>query len=131
MGIDFNDDPNALQESYDLEWGLGRQYSQDLMWIRLPWIVSSISAPIETVFGHSYIRASSAEYMTEKGISGCSGGNGRISHILNRHGIDCGCAYAHDNVIGDDGIGEFNLACLRLDDMAEFYVPTIPYNPTE
>ena len=131
MGIDANDDPKALKETYDLEWGLGKQYSQDLMWIRSPWIFSSKPAPIETVFGHSYIKSEAAGYMEEKGIRGCSGGSGKISHILNRHGIDCGCAYASDGEAGDDGVSQFNLACLRLEDMAEFYVPAIPYTPPQ
>ena len=129
MGIDGINEPGALMETYDLDHGLGRQYSQDLMWIRSTWIFSTKPAPIETVFGHTYIKSESVGYMEEHEISDCSGGSGKISHIMNRHGIDCGCAYATEDDLDEDGASTYNLACLRLDDMEEFYVPVIPYSP--
>lgn len=126
-------DPGCLTEKFDIGHLIGVQDTWSMMWIRQSWIFSERPAPIDTVYGHSVTTSSAASYARRQGIDPqARGGDGTISHILNRHGIDCGCAYGyieakreHFGVLvePDEEPHKYALGCLRLDDMAEFYVP--------
>lgn len=115
-------DPGTRQDMVDVGHGFGVQYAQDMLWARNRWLFNRHPAPCDTVFGHTYLKEDTEGKLATKGIQGARGGSGRIVHIFNRHDLDCGCA----NVEREDMPSA--LACLRLDDMAEFYVD-IPYAP--
>lgn len=125
---DYNDDANSHKEEVEVGYGFGTQSEQHMIWAREGWYDSDREAPLETVFGHTptvaLLRqaASEREYF-EAHPERYEDGDiakawfwsvpqelGRAWHHLNRHDIDCGCAYGG------------RLCCLRLDDFEEFYV---------
>lgn len=121
---DHNDSQFARHKIEDIGWGFGKQHDQALLWERYYWILDKESAPTDVVFGHTFIRDEIIEHAEQLGHE-TTGGNGKIFHIQNKHGIDCGCAYETSyREYGDKPENvSCNLACLRLDDMKEFYVP--------
>lgn len=123
MWCDGSMEPNADRRTFKVGHGFGEQTAQNMLWERETWIEDTRLAPCDTVFGHTYLRSYYLESLKEysKRIKNVNGGSGRIGHIMNKHGIDCGCARAEH--ASDLDAGLYNLACLRLDDMKEFYVP--------
>lgn len=119
---DQNMGEHTRQKFEDVGWGFGRQYDQDMLWERGKWIVDPQEAPCDVVFGHTYIPSGLISECESRGIR-AAGGGGAIAHILNKHGIDCGCGHAgHTETCSTD---KHRLACLRLDDMSEYYVDCI------
>ena len=118
---DGNFDFFARNECEDVGHGFGFQESQNMLWERKTWHTSDKDAPVETVFGHTYFKEELVEVYNEYCELDIRGGVGKIAHFRNKHAIDCGCAYAARNPRGNM-LGHYNLACLRLDDMEEFYV---------
>lgn len=107
-------DPCAHREDVDLGHGLGVQNEQTMVWAREGWFDHPRPAPVDVVFGHTpttyldqrlFVHA--APMVAEESADFKPGS---VWHCLNRHDIDCGCAYGG------------RLAALRLDDMQEFYV---------
>lgn len=118
---DCNCDRHAHSKDEHVGYGFGSQEQQSMMWERIAWLTDDADAPVETVFGHTYMSDSRIAELEGVGCS-WSGGSGKIAHFRNKHGIDCGCAY-EDRYPELAREGKLNLACLRLDDMEEFYVP--------
>lgn len=118
---DGNYEHNARWENVDAKHGFGIQYSQDMLWARGDWILDKIDPPCTVIFGHSYISKNTMGSLKSFGAK-MRGGGGRIVHIKNKKiCIDCGCAYTGSDLEGIQQ-GLYRLACLRLDDMKEFYV---------
>lgn len=93
---------------------IGRQDIFDMLWIRNEWLYDKRILPCPVVFGHT-ITPLIMKTDLLNGRIGCSQNryNDADGHILkwrDRIAIDCGAAYG------------YNLGCLRLDDMREFYV---------
>ena len=124
---DFNDDPLSHKEVVDVGYGFGLQSEQHMIWARAGWYDVAEPSPIETVFGHSpkpyLVRAAMGEREYYEAYPDYYQGDlatawfntvgtdiGSCWHYLNRHDIDCGCAYGG------------RLCCLRLEDFEEFYV---------
>jgi hypothetical protein len=112
----------ARNKSVEVPGGFGIQSEQTMLWERRGWIFDVADAPIETIYGHTYMRGEFVEIYNEKfPDEKMIGGEGSIAHYKNKHSIDCGCAYArsHPEAAAE---GKYRLGCLRLDDMKEFYV---------
>jgi serine/threonine protein phosphatase 1 len=124
---DFNNDPLSHKEVVDVGYGFGQQSEQHMVWARSGWYDVPEPAPIETVYGHtpkSYLVRSAFNERTffeanpdlyPGDLAGAwfqtvGEDLGSCWHYLNRHNIDCGCAYGG------------RLCCLRLEDFEEFYV---------
>lgn len=125
---DYNDDEGAHKAEVDVGYGFGIQSEQHMIWAREGWYDSDREAPLETVFGHTPTVALYRQAEGERAIFEVFPTRykdvdvtklwfwdvprepGRVWHHLNRHDIDCGCAYGG------------RLCCLRLDDFEEFYV---------
>lgn len=121
MRCDGNFDMFARNDWEEVGHGFGSQGAQYMLWERTTWHIDKHDAPVETVFGHTYFKPSLMEGYQEYYRVLVQGGAGKIAHIKNKHGIDCGCAYAPRNP-RENMLGMYSLGCLRLDDMAEFYV---------
>ena len=115
---EFNLDPSANQGSYNLG-AFGIQRAQDMLWARDRWLCWEGTPPMDVVFGHTYIGPRQLINMEVAGtLSVLGGGGNRIAHIgARRHCIDCGGSYSTSHFDWPVAI-----ACLRLDDMAEFYI---------
>lgn len=124
---DFNDDPLSHKEVVDVGYGFGLQSEQHMIWARSGWYDTPEPSPIETVFGHTpktyLVRSAANEREFFEANPDLYNGDlerawfmtvgydaGTCWHYLNRHDIDCGCAYGG------------RLCCLRLEDFEEFYV---------
>lgn len=125
---DFNDDPLAHHAVIDVGHGFGRQSEQHMLWAREGWYADEEPSPTETVFGHTpkpllvrdayrkreyfgeYPQYYEGKDLTSAWFQTVDDNLGTCWHYLNRHDIDCGCAYGG------------RLCCLRLDDFEEFYV---------
>lgn len=114
--IDLSEDgrKHAIE---NIGYGFGRQSRFDMLWIRDDWIYDYQPAPITTIHGHTPTDWDIIADLREYGIS-VTGKPGKICRYMNKIDIDCGCAH-------EAGKGHA-LGCLRLDDLAEFYVPIIP-----
>lgn len=116
---------NARDEVIEVGHGFGTQSSQRMIWERKRWHTDPRALPIDVVFGHTHFHKERiSDYAYDYGLE-IRGGSGKIAHFgagEKKHAIDCGCAYApfHPR---ENMLGMFNLGCLRLDDMKEFYVP--------
>lgn len=119
---DYNPNPNARKGKLRIGNGFGIQDIQNMLWQRQTWLESEKTLPYDVICGHTYIKTEYIKTLNMKdNFFNCSGGTGRIAHIGNKHIIDCGCANAKE--ANDFDIEQYNLACLRLDDMKEFYIP--------
>lgn len=118
---DYNTDDYADNRYIRVGHGFGSQSVQEMMWERKTWIEDPQNAPCDVVFGHSYIEKGYLKDLQKTNHIKTAGGSGRIAHIMNKHCIDCGCSQA--GYANDFDDKKYNLACLRLDDMKEFYVP--------
>ena len=115
---EFNLDPSANQNAYDLG-AFGVQRAQDMLWARDRWLCWTGMPPMDVIFGHTYIGPRQLVNMEAAGtLNMLSGGGNRIAHIgERRHCIDCGGSYSYSHFEWP-----VSIACLRLDDMAEFYL---------
>ena len=119
-----NYDMGARWENVKIGHGFGTQRAQEMLWAREDWHLSEIEPPMTVVFGHSYIKEQRVNRYNSYGAK-VTGGAGKIAHIGERKiAIDCGCAYARRDPDGTRR-GIYNLGCIRLDNMEEFYVPVI------
>ena len=119
---DGNWDYHARRQMVEVPYGFGLQCAQNMLWERVTWHIDPHEAPLETVFGHTYFKQELIDAYVDYRKMDIRGGAGKIAHFQNKHAIDCGCAYARRDAEGCRQ-GLYNLGCLRLDDMSEFYVP--------
>lgn len=107
------DDSRAHRTCVDVGAGFGVQEEQVMVWARDGWIDYPGLLPAEVVFGHTRTSALWLFGVCNEDRRTVSGRRRpvRMWHGPQRHAIDCGCAYGG------------RLGMLRLDDMAEFYVP--------
>lgn len=124
-GCDENMEPYARRIMVNMDWKCGHQYSQDLLWERGAWLIDTDDPDCEVVFGHTYLSDELVDALNEQRGGDVSGGGGKIAHMGRKHSIDCGCAHAQRHPDGARA-GIYRLGCLRLDDMAEFYVNIEP-----
>lgn len=94
---------------------LDHQTMFDMLWIRNEWLCDKHRLPCPVIFGHTATPMIMTSDM-KNGSIGCAlnPANDQDGHIIkwqNKIAIDCGAAYG------------YNLGCLRLEDMHEFYVP--------
>lgn len=121
MSCDVNFDKYARNDWEEVGHGFGSQGTQYMLWERKAWHLDENDAPVETIFGHTYFKPELVELYEDCHGMRITGGQGKIAHFRNKHGVDCGCAYAARNPRGNM-LGMYALGCLRLDDMREFYV---------
>lgn len=125
---DYNDDALSHQAVVDVGHGFGLQNEQHMIWARSGWYDTEEPSPLETIFGHTpktyLVRAAYNERLYYEAYPDRYPGTdlanawfqtvgddiGSCWHYLNRHDIDCGCAYGG------------RLCCVRLEDFEEFYV---------
>ena len=106
--------PPDIPPVYEMENGIGEQGRDELVWARSEWLCKPADLAFHVVHGHSVISKRTFDAIAEKGGNPSVWEPGKILHYFeNRHDIDCGCAA---------GKAPYALGCLRLDDMAEFYV---------
>ena len=107
--------PPQSPKMLDLDHGIGRQNEDELVWSRSEWLTRPADLPFDVVHGHSVISERTLHKISDAGGEPDAWEPGKILHYFgNRHDIDCGCAA---------GRAPYALGCMRLDDMAEFYVP--------
>lgn len=118
---DGNWEEESRRELINIDWGYGNQYSQDMLWERARWLSDPVPAPTDIVFGHTYLNGSFVNFLRENNVS-VEGGSGYIAHLMgNKHDIDCGCSQNGNDGCDHDDCDYYRLACLRLDDMSEYY----------
>ena len=100
--------------THDVGGLVGVHDETTMMWIRDSWVFSNEPCPMKAVFGHTPITETEMRRILSEVDPNASGGAGKISHVLNKHGIDCGMAEPFEATSA--------LGCLRLNDMKEFYV---------
>jgi serine/threonine protein phosphatase 1 len=89
------------------------QHSQAMLWNRTSWLSNRTEWPFDIVCGHTPVSAIKWDALREFNIPVEQSIEDGIVHFgpgLRKHLIDCGCPHGG------------KLACLRLDDMKEFYV---------
>lgn len=115
----FPDDfcPNGVEKSIKLIGVEQPQSSQAMLWNRMSWLTEKdMIWPFNIVSGHTPVTSVHWEEMEHYGIPHYQNVENGIVHFgkdYKKHLIDCGCCKGKQ------------LACLRLDDMQEFYVPGI------
>ena len=89
------------------------QNSQAMLWDRVSWLSDKTEWPFDIICGHTPTSSVKWDILKENNIPFFQEFKGGITHFgkdLRKHCIDCGVNRGHE------------LACLRLDDMQEFYV---------
>lgn len=124
--INGNFDYYARRGYVDVGHGFGKQEAQHMLWERDGWYILCNNAPVDTVFGHTYFSSRRLTDYAYYKNNNFTGGEGKIVHLDNKYGIDCGCARSEKASDEELEAGLYNLGCLRLDDMEEFYVPCFP-----
>ncbi|RAP50213.1 MAG: hypothetical protein BZ138_06890, partial [Methanosphaera sp. rholeuAM270] len=96
--------------------GFGEHWLSDLVWIHDEWLSDATPLPYDVVHGHSVTTSKNISKMRAADPDAFCGSVGRIcSYGKGKYDIDCGCARGGDCALG----------CLRLDDLEEFYVPSM------
>lgn len=89
------------------------QFTQAILWNRVSWFADKAGWPFDIVCGHTPVGGIDWEVLRDFGVDSFQPNIGGIVHFgenYRKHLIDCGCPHGG------------KLACLRLDDMKEFYV---------